>query len=104
MTDLLATLHQDHKNISQLLQLLEQQVHAMHADKDIVDFRLMQDIIDYFISYPDVVHHPLEDVLFVRMVALDLTLLDVVKELREQHKQQARIGQDLTRRNGAASP
>lgn len=79
MTDDIATLlgelHNDHRNMRVLLDLLEQECNAVYDGRQ-ADFELLHDIMDYMTVYPDAVHHPKEDRIYAEMRAVrpDLTL------------------------------
>jgi hemerythrin-like domain-containing protein len=59
-------LHQDHRNIRELLGLLARELDAV-SDASGGDFELMRDIMIYMTRYPDHTHHPKEDLMFERM-------------------------------------
>ena len=66
MSNVLDDLHQDHRNIRELLGLLGSELDAV-ADASGGDFELMRDIMIYMTGYPDYTHHPKEDLMFERM-------------------------------------
>ena len=61
MTTPTAHWHAEHVNFARLLNVLEQQLQAFHQDEH-PDYALMLDICDYLQNFPDVYHHPREDV------------------------------------------
>lgn len=63
-------LRQEHANMTLLLDLFERQVAALREHKE-TDFVLIGGIVDYFLTYPDLMHHPKEDILFHRLQELD---------------------------------
>ena len=63
-------LRQEHANMTLLLDLLECQLAAVRQD-EAADFALLGEIVDYFLTYPDLVHHPKEDILFYRLREVD---------------------------------
>jgi hemerythrin-like domain-containing protein len=90
----LAAWHQEHVHFARLLDLLEQEVAAFHADEH-PNYQLMVDIVDYLRYYPDRFHHPREDVAFARLVARDPELeLPVARRLQE-HRVIAAAGEAL---------
>ena len=92
--DLLARWHSDHRNFARLLDLVEQQVDAFHADKS-PDYELMRLIVYYLRHYPDRFHHPREDVAFARLVKRDPRLqLEVARRMQE-HVVIAAAGEEL---------
>lgn len=63
MSELLDKLHNDHINFSKLLTFLEAQL-SLLEDCESSDYVTMIEAIKYMQSYPDFVHHPLENVVF----------------------------------------
>ncbi len=92
--DLLARWHSDHRNFARLLDLVEQQVDAFHADKS-PDYELMRLIVYYLRHYPDRFHHPREDVAFARLVKRDPRLQQEVARRMQEHVVIAAAGEAL---------
>ncbi len=63
MHQLIAELHQDHINLTRLLNVLEGQLLRFQAD-EMPDYMLLLDLVEYVESYPDLIHHPREDIIF----------------------------------------
>jgi len=85
MAKVIDDLHQDHRNIRELLRVLARELDAV-SDASGGDFELMRDIMIYMTRYPDRTHHPKEDLMFERMrgrgIAPD-TQATIEKLLRE---------------------
>lgn len=95
MSKILDELHQDHIRMAQLLDILAAQfAHLKDADAD-VDLRLMRDIADYFVSFPDAVHHPTEDAVFDTLEARSPDLRMRFEALRQDHVELALIGREF---------
>ena len=63
MSTILDKLHNDHKNFSKLLVFLEHQLNLLeNFEKS--DLTTMLEAIEYMKNYPDLVHHPLENIVF----------------------------------------
>lgn len=92
MSEIMDRLMTDHGNISRLLSMLEVQMDVVH-DEENADFDLMHDIMDYMIHYPDHTHHPMEDLVFRRLVAHDSSAADVVARLGREHAGLAQKGE-----------
>ena len=45
---------------------------AVFDAEDVADFRLLQEIMDYCLDYPDARHHPKEDAIYAVMVSRQL--------------------------------
>ncbi len=70
MHPLAQRLHDDHRRLTQVLGVLEAQVDRLARAED-VDFDLMLDAMTYITDFPNRLHHPVEDVLFARLAAID---------------------------------
>lgn len=71
--EILCELHEDHRNMAILLNLIEREANLIYAG-DEPDFELLHDVMHYMTVYPDAVHHPKEDRLYaeLKMVRPDL--------------------------------
>ncbi|NIR29947.1 MAG: hypothetical protein GWN84_11660 [Gammaproteobacteria bacterium] len=96
MSDVMRQLHQDHHNVTRLLALLEEQF-ATIQQAGRADFEVMMDIMDYMTHYPDMHHHPTEDLVFERLVRRDPGARPAVQDLLDEHKVLAEKGSSLHR-------
>ena len=96
MPDTLAQWHTEHVNFAQLLDLLEAELDLFHGG-DTPNYELMLDIMFYMTHYPDVLHHPREDLAFAKIKERDKSAGPTVDELSEQHVQLRKIGEELVR-------
>lgn len=94
MTDPVATWHAEHRNFARLLELFEREVAVFHAGER-PDYELLLDIVAYLRHYPDLAHHPREDVAFERLVRRDPSLATTVARLQQEHRVIAAIGDRL---------
>ena len=94
MTDTIDLWHAEHRHFSRLLDLLERQVAAFHADNE-PNFELMLDLVSYLRYFPDRYHHAREDVAFTRLAQRDPQLKPVVDQLMQEHRVIAAAGSDL---------
>lgn len=91
MSEIMNQLKTDHRNISRLLDLLDEQLAAVHRET-IVDFELMHDIMEYMTHYPDRVHHPMEDLVFQRLQRHDPDAGPILERLEREHRGLAEKG------------
>lgn len=68
MSEALQRLHRDHANAFRLLVLLDRQIEVMEGGGR-ADWDVVQGVIQYFLTYPDTGHHPLEDAILARLRA-----------------------------------
>ncbi|OUD12008.1 hemerythrin domain-containing protein [Thioflexithrix psekupsensis] len=85
MSAIINKLHQEHIGIAKLLDLLDTQMATFHAG-DTPDYQIMSDIMHYMVHYPDMYHHPSEDVLFSHLKQRDPSLQGEIEELLQQHE------------------
>jgi hemerythrin-like domain-containing protein len=84
MSDSIALWRAEHDNFATLLDLLEGQLDLFHEGEK-PNYEMMQDIMFYMTHYPDVLHHPREDLAFARIRELEVNARPVVDDLTEQH-------------------
>jgi len=63
MHELLERLHQDHKNLNRVLNLLSSQLDHFFAGRE-SNFDLKIELLEYLETYADLAHHPLEDLIY----------------------------------------
>ncbi|MGD8378415.1 MAG: hemerythrin domain-containing protein [Gammaproteobacteria bacterium] len=86
MSDVLEQLHQDHLNMSRLLGLLARQLDRFHRARQ-TDYALMLDIMHYMLHYPDLFHHPREDLVCQRLMLRHPESSGLVARLLDEHRQ-----------------
>ncbi len=87
MNDLMARLRQDHRNLSRLFDMLEEQVARYDRDSDREpDLLLILDIVAYLNDYPRVYHHPLEEEAIAYMAERHLGETSVNDFIHHQHE------------------
>lgn len=84
MSKTMEMLQTEHRNMSELLNLLERQVDLFEG-QDEVDYELLGEIIDYFRSYPDLYHHPKEDLVFESLKKRDPEAAVAMGDLEVAH-------------------
>ncbi|MGF1613300.1 MAG: hemerythrin domain-containing protein [Gammaproteobacteria bacterium] len=94
MASVIKKLRIDHANMSRLLDELETQIGLFHAGEN-ADYVLMMDIMQYMSHYPDLFHHPREDLIFGKLVERDPSTRLVVNELLHKHEVLADSGKQF---------
>jgi hemerythrin-like domain-containing protein len=82
----------DHRNMRQLLRVLEEEIDIYGAG-GVADFDLMRQIIDYTLHYPNLIHHPREDLLFRRLLARNPASRPLIGDLAREHDELAHLTQ-----------
>ncbi len=91
MADIIQQLQKDHLSAARLLDLLEVQIGTLH-DGETSDYHLMLDVMHYMTHYPDLFHHPKEDLVFKKLKQRDASARLIVDSLVEEHKALAEKG------------
>lgn len=86
--------HQEHVNFGHLIDLLERQLDLFHTG-EAPNYELMLDVMYYMTHYPDVFHHPREDLAFARLRDRDQAMAELVAELTRQHVELRHHGESL---------
>nr|VFJ61339.1 MAG: Hemerythrin-like domain-containing protein [Candidatus Kentron sp. DK] len=94
MSETIRQLHADHVNMVRLLDLIEEQRELLQTGQ-MPDYVLMMDIMQYMTNYPDLFHHPREDVIFRRVTEYDRNARSMVDDLLRDHETLARQGAAL---------
>ncbi len=98
MAEVVRILRKEHTDMAILLDLLERQI-AEFKRGGAADFGIVRGIPDSYLSYPDLYHHPKEDLVYHRLRAVALDQAESVKGLLTAHEE---LGQ-LTRRFASAT-
>jgi hemerythrin-like domain-containing protein len=94
MSDPVALWHAEHVNFASLLDILEIELDRFHRGQA-PDYELMLDIMFYMTHYPDVLHHPREDLAFAKIAERSAEARSIVGELADQHAMLKREGNTL---------
>lgn len=88
---------QDHRNTEHLLNLIEHEAAQMEKG-DYANVPLLADIMHYFVNYPDLYHHPLEDQLFAVMKKKAPSSAVRVDQIYSEHVQMSEAAESLLER------
>ena len=86
MSEVLTQLRQEHQNLGRLMKALEEQITVI-AEGGSPDLDLMLSILDYTMNYPDLCHHPKEDLVFERLRQRDAAAAETVGDILSGHAQ-----------------
>ena len=90
-------LKRDHRKLARLLDLVQSELESMRAGEP-PDFDLLHSVMEYALHYPDICHHPKEDVIYRRLVRRDPSTEARVGDLAKEHAHLS----ELTRKLAAA--
>ena len=91
---ILEELREDHRNLAQLLDLLEAECGAVPDDGE-PDMELLRDIMHYMTVYPDAIHHPREDLVYAALRKHSPELAEGLENVPEDHREIAELGETL---------
>src|SRR6266702_8060631 len=78
-------LSQEHRNIEKLLAILERELEVFDRG-DRPDYEVIRAVISYFEVYPEVYHHPQEDLVFARLKTRDPAAASKVGDPAREHQ------------------
>ncbi len=70
MPKVIDSIRREHRTIEEVLDVLEVQIDLFEKAEP-TNYDLIREIIDYFRTFPDLYHHPKEDLIFQRLRARD---------------------------------
>lgn len=85
MTEIIELLRGEHRDIRQLLDVLEDELSIFDRQQR-PDYDVIEAIIGYFQDYPDCCHHPKEDMIFAKLKMRDPAAAERVGDLRAEHR------------------
>ena len=85
MTKIIETLREEHRNIEELLLVLEQELSVFDRNGR-PNYQIIQAVISYFQDFPDCCHHPKEDMIFEKLKARDPVAAESVGDLEVEHQ------------------
>ena len=91
---ILDELREDHRNLTRLLDVLENECRDV-PDEGEPDMDLLHDIMHYMTVYPDAIHHPREDLVYTAMREHCADLAEGLEHVPEEHREIADLGATL---------
>ncbi len=90
MTDIIDSLHEDHATLAKLLDTLERQL-GLFDEGEIPDYDIVRGVVNYCLDYPDLYHHPKEDLVLARLKAADPVAAAAIGDLAAEHQDLAAL-------------
>lgn len=81
---IMAELHQEHVNLTRLLDMLDRKIEKLR-DGTHPNFQLMADVVDYVGGYADTYHHPREDRMFEFFKGRDAAADELMSTCEQEH-------------------
>ena len=89
MTRIIETLREEHRNIEELLLVLEHELSVFDRNER-PDYEVIQGVIRYFEDYPDCCHHAKEDMIFEKLQLRDSVAAESVGDLEVEHQNEGK--------------
>ena len=83
--DALAAIKADHANFARALKVLDREVDNFAHGGD-PDFELIEMVVDYLGDYPDLCHHPKEDLVHDRLKVRAPEVAEIMGDLHDEHR------------------
>ncbi len=87
-------LRQEHAAITKLLDVIERQVKIFNQ-KGTSNFDIIDTVLNFFLRYPSLYHHPKEDFIFCKLCARDPGAEKIVGDLQKEHKDLEALTREL---------
>ena len=91
MVGMIEALRREHAEMSELLDLIDQQIN----DQDGADLELLHEVLDYCLTYPDQYHHPKEDLIYRAMCRHERALAPAIEDLEAEHEELSILTREL---------
>lgn len=86
MPQSLRNLQLEHQGLGGLLDIMDEWVGDV-GESQAPDYQLLQVIADYLLGYPDEVHHPKEDLIFLKLQRRDADTAAKLSQLLDEHRE-----------------
>jgi len=85
MSKVIWKLREDHRNMARLLSLVGREINALR-EGEVPDYYLVESILDYLMNFPDLSHHPIEDMVYAKLKERDADAADALGNLSDEHQ------------------
>lgn len=90
MAEVLRLLRQEHANLARLLKVLDRQI-ALLGGGGQPDYDIIRGVVEYCLDFPDLCHHPKEDLILEKLRLRDPEAADRVGDLEGDHAELAAL-------------
>jgi len=88
MHETLEVLRQEHRNVVSLINTLAWQVAEFERGRAL-DYDVISATLEYFLNFPDLYHHPKEDLIFAKLRERDPAVAASVGDMHREHQELA---------------
>lgn len=94
MAEIINALRREHANIVTLIKTLEWHVREFEQAGS-PDYDIIEGVIDYFMGYPDLYHHPKENLIYAKLRERDPVTAQKIGDLQVEHEELAARSREL---------
>lgn len=84
MADIVDTLRREHRNMAKVLDVLERQVSSLGEGAS-ADYGVVARVLEYCLEFPELCHHPKEDLIFQKLREREVDIPLAVRDLPAEH-------------------
>lgn len=95
MPQSLRNLQLEHQNLGRLLDIMDEWIGDSSVSQAL-DYPLLKTIADYLLGYPDEVHHPKEDLVFLKLQRRDSDAASELSRILDEHKELREIAREFS--------
>ena len=95
LPSILQQMRRDHGNMARLLDVLQAELNRYKVG-DTLDFEVVSRIVDYVLNFPDLRHHPREDLVFRYLADRDPASSHRVETILAEHRELAALSRKLS--------
>ena len=81
---------EEHADLAKLLYVLERQIETFN-DGGQPDYDIVESVIGYSLSFPELYHHPKEDLVYRKLMTIDPVAADGMEDLEAAHEELAAV-------------
>lgn len=85
MTEVMRVLQREHANMAALVKTLDWQIREFEVGGQ-PDYDVIRSVVDYFLSFPDLYHHPKEDLVYEKLKQRAPDVVERIGDLRREHE------------------
>ena len=90
MAETMRLLCEEHADLAKLLYVLERQIETFN-DGGQPDYDIVEGVIGYCLSFPELCHHPKEDLVYRKLMTIDPAAADGMEDLETAHEELAAL-------------
>lgn len=95
MSEIISKLQEDHRRMLVLIQIMDREIESFSKGGPF-DYFLIETVLDYMRNFPDLCHHPTEDLVYAHMKKRDAKAAEIVGDLEAEHEALGELARRFT--------